>query len=218
MRSRPNWPVIAAIILLHGTLLAALVKLDMVEIGKPRETAPTIVELIPLPVAKAPPPPPAIPQEAPAKPEKTIEPRIVTPAPLVRTVSPAPPPLANAPMPILPPPAPVTIAAPAEPAVMAGPAAPIAPPDASAANLGNDAPRYPIESRRRREEGTVRLRVVITPEGRVKEISIARSSGFERLDKAALETVRKWKFRPGMQAGRAVEAVGFVPIPFQLRG
>ena len=90
------------------------------------------------------------------------------------------------------------------------------PPDGFAATLGNPAPRYPIESRRQHEEGTVRLRVLISAQGLVEDVKVAKSSGFDRLDDAALDAVRKWRFRPGTQAGTPVEAAGFLSIPFKL--
>ena len=117
---------------------------------------------------------------------------------------------------IAPPPVPVASAAPAVAAPPAPTAAPITPPSANASTLHNPAPHYPMDARRQKQEGTVRLRVVITVDGRVKDISVARSSGFASLDDAALDAVRRWKFVPGMQAGTPVEAVGFVPIPFRL--
>jgi protein TonB len=130
---------------------------------------------------------------------------------LVTVPAPSAPVVATSPTP--PPPQAVVVA---PPAADPGPPAPITPPDASAASLKNPSPRYPLESRREHEEGTVRLRVVITVDGHVKDIDVARSSGFDRLDKAALDAVRRWKFQPGSQAGRPVEAMGFLNIPFKL--
>lgn len=202
---RPNWGAIAIVVLLHVGLVFALVQLDVIPISRP-EPQLTVVTLIP-DTTPAPPPP-----EEEIVPVKPVEPQIFIPKPVVVAPAPAPRLAVTA---ELPPPEGIAVAAPA-PTPTPGPPAPVTAPDASAASLGNPSPRYPIESRRKREEGTVRLRVVITDDGRVKEIGVARSSGSERLDKAALDTVRRWKFRPGMQAGRAVEAIGFLNIPFKL--
>jgi protein TonB len=201
---------IASILLAHVGLLAALIQFDVIEIQK-KKADPLVVTLVPEQIT----PPPATPDKPePVEQVRPIEPRIVAPDPVVVVPQPAPIPVATV---RELPPEPVTVAAPAAPAAPS-PAtpAPITPPDASAASLKNPAPRYPIESRRKREEGTVRLRVVITADGRVKTISVAKSSGFERLDEAALDTVRKWKFKPGEQSGVAVEAVGFLVIPFKI--
>src|SRR3546814_11284580 len=99
-----------------------------------------------------------------------------------------------------------------------GPPAPITPPDFNADYLNNPAPRYPVESRRLREQGTVAIKVLVGPEGTVQELKLAESSGHSRLDKAALSAVRKWRFAPAKQAGKPVAAWVNVPIPFVLQG
>jgi protein TonB len=67
------------------------------------------------------------------------------------------------------------------------------------------------------EEGTVTLGLLVGTDGRVVEISIANSSGFARLDKAALDAVRKWRWTPMMRGGEAVMLRGFLKIPFSLK-
>jgi protein TonB len=52
------------------------------------------------------------------------------------------------------------------------------------------------------EEGTVTLGLLVGTDGRVVEISIANSSGFARLDKAALDAVRKWRWTPMMRGAK----------------
>jgi protein TonB len=83
--------------------------------------------------------------------------------------------------------------------------------------LSFTAPSYPLESRRQKEEGTVALSLLLGTDGRVAEISIASSSGFARLDKAALESVRKWRWAPIMRGGEAVTVRGTVKIPFIIK-
>jgi protein TonB len=80
-------------------------------------------------------------------------------------------------------------------------------------------PVYPERSRRRSEQGTVTLRVLVSANGLVKRIEIAESSGFEDLDHAALDTVReRWRFVPARRRdGRSVESWVLVPIRFALR-
>lgn len=200
-----NRPALVAIAALHVVAIVALVKMDVLQIAPKRHEA-VMIDLKPL--QEAPPPQPQQKQEqAPPR----VQTPIVAPPPIV-SLPVAPPPVMTVPTP--PPSAPVPAPAPAAPAAVI--AAPVIPPDGSAANLGNPAPRYPVESRRAREEGTVRLRVQISADGAVQEISVAKTSGYDRLDKAALETVRRWKFRPGTQAGKPVEAIGFLSIPFIL--
>ena len=90
------------------------------------------------------------------------------------------------------------------------------PPSFDAAYLRNQPPRYPAASRRTGETGRVLLRVLVSATGEPEKVELHTSSEFERLDNAALETVRTWKFVPAHQAGRAVAAWVQVPISFSL--
>lgn len=55
-------------------------------------------------------------------------------------------------------------------------------------------PRYPSRSARLREEGATAVHVRVDESGRVAEVKLTRSSGSKRLDSAAIDAVRKWKF------------------------
>ena len=77
-------------------------------------------------------------------------------------------------------------------------------------------PRYPYESRRLKEQGTVVLDVLLGPDGRVERIAVRTSSGHARLDKAALDAVRRWRWSPMLRDGQAVAVRGLVEIPFTL--
>lgn len=206
---RPRWEAMLAILAVHVVAFVALAYLDVIHIvHKPRQRL-TVIEIQPDPIVPETPPPAAS-----KTPPPPVEQPIVAPPPVVQTVAPPPSPVVTTP--IAPPPAPPVVSAAPPSAVVSETAAPISAPDGSAKTLGNPAPRYPMDARRNHWEGTVRLRVVITPDGYVKDIAVARSSGFDSLDKSALDTVRKWHFLPGKQAGIAVEAVGFLSIPFHL--
>lgn len=79
------------------------------------------------------------------------------------------------------------------------------------------APRYTADLIRDRAQGTVLLQVLVDVDGRPLQVSIHRSSGNRRLDRLAQQHVQaKWTFRPAMQDGRAVQAIGLVPIDFRL--
>jgi protein TonB len=78
-------------------------------------------------------------------------------------------------------------------------------------------PVYPRESQRRREHGTVVLRVLVDAAGRPAQIQVERSSGFERLDNAAREAVAKFLFRPYEVNGVAQPAQVLIPIGFDRR-
>ena len=83
--------------------------------------------------------------------------------------------------------------------------------------LRNPPPSYPRESRRNGEEGTVLLSVKISPEGEVRDLELKKSSSYARLDAAALEAVRSWKFKPARIAGLAIESLVEVPVRFRLK-
>ncbi len=83
--------------------------------------------------------------------------------------------------------------------------------------LDNPKPHYPALSRRLREEGRVVLRVQVAASGLPLDVALHGSSGFGRLDSAARETVRRWKFVPARHGQEAVAAAVLVPIVFSLK-
>ncbi len=80
------------------------------------------------------------------------------------------------------------------------------------------APVYPREALRDGVEGTVLLQVLVDVDGRPLRVDVQHSSGDRRLDLAARKQILEhWRFRPAMQDGRAVQAIGLVPIAFNLQ-
>lgn len=77
-------------------------------------------------------------------------------------------------------------------------------------------PIYPPASRRAGEHGTVRLKVLVDTRGRPSTIEIAQSSGFERLDAAAKEAVRKWRFVAATDGTNPITAWTQVAVTFRL--
>ena len=78
-------------------------------------------------------------------------------------------------------------------------------------------PVYPKESQRRREHGTVILRVLIDAMGRPAQIQVERSSGYARLDAAGRDAIAKSLFRPHEVNGIAQPAQVLIPIEFAPR-
>ena len=76
-------------------------------------------------------------------------------------------------------------------------------------------PVYPRESQRKREHGTVVLRVLVDALGRPAQIQVERSSGHDRLDTAARDAVAKFLFRPYEVNGVAKPAQVLIPIGFE---
>jgi TonB family protein len=56
------------------------------------------------------------------------------------------------------------------------------------------APQYPLDAKRRGQEGTTKALLRVDEEGRVIEVRVIGSSGSRRLDDAAVSAFRKWKF------------------------
>jgi periplasmic protein TonB len=91
------------------------------------------------------------------------------------------------------PPAPAALAAPARPPVVV----------AAAARMDSCAkPRYPPASERLHEEGVVSLKFLISENGQVLSGSVEKSSGYKRLDDAALAALSLCKFRPATVDGK----------------
>lgn len=79
-------------------------------------------------------------------------------------------------------------------------------------------PVYPAASIRAEEQGTVTLLIYVLPDGRVGDVKVAKSSGYPRLDQAAMQAARGgWRFRPATQGGGAVAAWGRYAVTFDLR-
>ena len=80
------------------------------------------------------------------------------------------------------------------------------------------APAYPAQSRRLGETGVVVLRVELGESGNVALARVDRSSGYPRLDEAALAAVRTWRCTPATRNGHPVRAVALQPFNFILNG
>jgi protein TonB len=77
--------------------------------------------------------------------------------------------------------------------------------------------KYPERARRRNQEGTVLVRVLIGADGKPVEVTVAQSSGHRILDEAAQEIVSGCNFVPQMRGDRAVSALADIPVPFKLK-
>jgi protein TonB len=89
-------------------------------------------------------------------------------------------------------------------------------PSSDALYLHNPKPNYPPISRRLNEQGRVVLQVFIGVDGIAQKATVQKSSGFERLDQAALATVLAWRYVPGRRAGVAQSMWLDVAINFVL--
>jgi protein TonB len=78
-------------------------------------------------------------------------------------------------------------------------------------------PVYPAGARRDGEQGTGMFKVLVDEKGRPLDVQVLKSTGFPRLDTAALEAIRKWVFSPAMANGQGVQSWTRVQVAFQLQ-
>ncbi len=81
----------------------------------------------------------------------------------------------------------------------------------------NPKPAYPQEARKKGYEGEVLLEVEVLANGRVGQLELKKSSGYEALDRSALTAVKQWKFIPANQGNGAVPCWVNIPIKFKLQ-
>jgi TonB family protein len=81
----------------------------------------------------------------------------------------------------------------------------------------NPKPDYPLEARQKGYQGEVLLKVEVLQNGRVGEVQVEKSSGYEILDQSATAAVKKWRFIPARKGGIAIPCWVKVPFKFRLR-
>ena len=165
------------------------------------------------PVAARPPPPARPPRPQPVRPAPPVQPP--APAPVVPTPAeeprPAAPTAAPADAPTAAPGPAITAPGAPREAGAAGPARePAAPapqrvgPRLDASWSGNSPPPYPAMARRLGDQGEVRLDIHVGADGSVLDVKLRKSSGSQLLDRTAIDTVKKWRFRPATVDGKPV--------------
>jgi protein TonB len=195
----------ALVVVIHGLffwVLASGLGAKMVQtvIG-PVETK--IIEELPEDDSEPPPPPPDIEQPPPYVPPPEVDIAIsVETAPTNTITAVTQRPVVQAPPP---PPAPVKSAGVKTP------------PSTSGRGARTTLPEYPPASRRAGEAGTVQLKCLVSEAGRCSEVSVVKSSGFPKLDEAAVKEVqRNWKFVPGKEDGKPVAMWHTFAVTFRL--
>ncbi|QFT76188.1 energy transducer TonB [Erythrobacter sp. THAF29] len=161
----------------------------------------TVVERVTTVDIEEPPPPEEPDEPPPEQPQETAPPPPVAPPPPI-SIAPAPPPIQT--QPTIPPPAP--------PALTIPPPAPVAPPPPPPPSLARGATtrgerrwaariqeNYPSRALREEIEGTVGVRVTVTPQGRAANCSVTSSSGSSILDQAACRGMERYaRFNPAL--------------------
>ncbi len=78
-------------------------------------------------------------------------------------------------------------------------------------------PKYPKNLRKRGIEGQLRLKVLIDQEGKVAQVEIHTSSGYQDFDQSAIEVVYQWQFKPAQIEGKERSSWVLIPIAFRLK-
>ncbi|XUW87297.1 energy transducer TonB [Burkholderia sp. M6-3] len=216
----------AMVAAVHVALLAVVLTLRHDPVEATIESRVITAQLLPpapvaAPVAMqsvAPPPPtPAPPVRGKPKvqPKPTPTPK-PTPAPLHEAPAPSPTPVAAAEPTPAAPPAPVAPPAPAAPAIGRQTMDITAPKNVSHLDCNIAKPDYPALSRRRGESGTAYVKFVVGLTGKLENIELKKSSGFSRLDDAALAAAHSSACKPYLEDGQPVRAAYTQPYNFNL--
>lgn len=192
---------LALVLILHGVLLALVLRLPGMT---PPELLSMRVEVIPMDAAQ-------VSQPSPAR-AATAQTPTVLPVQAERPVEAAGPQPAT----VTPPAESVAAIPAAKESVKENPTPAVIAARVDASYLHNTSPTYPPLSDKNREAGTVLLLVHVTPKGEVGNIDIKQGSGFPRLDKAAHDAVKKWRFVPARRGNETLADTVVVPVVFKL--
>jgi protein TonB len=215
---KPSYKIIGLVIAAHIVAMARLMY------AKP--SLPVIKEIPPMMVSLVSNPKPA-PEIVPVIPEppkpvvkkQTIVQKTVstpTPTPV------APQPVAAEPVAVAEPTPPIPVVVAKTPEVVEKsvakpePEPTVEPPRFGISYLHNPAPEYPRMSRRAKEQGRVMLRVTVSAKGESENVELEKSSGYSRLDEAAIQAVKKWTFEPARRSNQVIRGIAMVPVSFSL--
>ncbi len=230
---------VAVVALVHIALIAAMMRMTQRQIPPLALESKVITaqllnqEPTPAPAAPAAPALRSAPEPAPHPiVKKKAEPRVAPPRPLpVPAPAPATPKAATppAPAPTAAPTQEVASGQPAKAAEQSAPQSPAAGPASGRETLAITAPKtvphidcrivkpdYPALSRRRGETGTADVRFVVGATGAIESVQLVKSSGYPRLDDAALAAMRASTCRPYVEDGTPIRVTYTQPFGFAL--
>ncbi len=72
-------------------------------------------------------------------------------------------------------------------------------------------------SKRYNEQGTVSLMVLVKSDGTAGEVKVESGSGYARLDKSAVDTIKSWRFEPATEDGKPVDRWYPLQYTFKLK-
>jgi protein TonB len=215
--AKPSTKILALVVFLHLFAFAALVNITPTEPQIKKLAAPMLVSLVssaapePELAPLLPPAPKLQPEIRKQKPKPKVQEHIPMPTEQVAVAQEPPSPLPLAPVVAVLEKAPEVVKPP-----LPSEEPEIEPPRFGVAYLENPSPAYPALSRRLGEEGRVLLRVLVSEDGNADTVQVEAGSGSGRLDQAALEAVKKWRFIPAKRNNQPISAYVIVPIKFSL--
>lgn len=78
-------------------------------------------------------------------------------------------------------------------------------------------PVYPALARRQGWQGTVILQAIIDEAGQISDLEIVQTSGYQVLDRSAMEATLASSYRPAVLGGRTMSSLVEIPVRFVLR-
>jgi len=184
--------------------------------NRPAQIAPLPRKAPELALEIAPPPPPPPPPKVEPKPlpkvvavKPVAAPKPPPSLPVVQNVTNVAPSADSVQVATTPPPAPVAQPAPPPPE-------PVTEPRGFAGYLNNPAPVYPAAAQKRGLQGRVVLKVHVLASGQPDNVTVAKTSGFDILDDAAVKAVSSWVFDPAKRGQTPIDGWVNVPINFKI--
>ena len=191
-----------------------LVELDLssVELGISNEDVDAAPPSVSTPAAPDEPPPPPMPKMEALPPTETLD---QDSPPEFNAFQELPEPVEHSQLP-----EPTEVVKPSEPAEASQIAAPSpiqARIDAPPKPKHTIKPKYPSESRKRGEQGSVGIEFIVSSDGSAKSISVVSTSGFPLLDEAAINAVREARFTPAKSNGKTIDFPTRIKLDFILK-
>ena len=82
--------------------------------------------------------------------------------------------------------------------------------------IAGSRPAYPQAARKARWEGAVIVRIFIEADGTVASAAVKAGSGYDILDEAAVQAVKKWRYSPAKEGGAPIASLHDVRVRFSL--
>lgn len=77
-------------------------------------------------------------------------------------------------------------------------------------------PRYPKLAQRSNQQGVVMLDVIVDERGNPITVDVLESSGYPVLDRAAIDAVKRWSFKPEQRNSQFVKSRVHIPVAFEI--